>query len=412
MKKYHFSRRHWMNIILCFLLFVLNNACTTDGENVILPRLAQANGWDYAQILMWASIAGVLSVLGQFLIGKMCAKRGAKFTIITCMIAAAVFLLLYGSANVMWLYAIGLFGVVCCSTSFSYIGGSALIANWFPRKKGIAMGFVSIGAPVSTIVMVSLLTMLIDKIGLFHGVMIISIVVVVVAIVCGFLLQDRPEMCGETPDNMSVEEMQQFVLAEEGEEKLSLKELLFCKDFWRIVFIMGSCSIALTGVMAQFVVRLTDSGFAEPQAIQMMSVCAVIGIFGSLFSGNLENRFGTKKAYLCCATVFIAALLINATNIPVLIFISIPLFGMVITILQIFLTSFEVSVFGRKNFEQSNAVIFPLVSMIGQLCFVIISVCIKLFGQIRYAYFVFAGLLIVSLFVSQRIKIANYTEDC
>ena len=45
---------------------------------------------------------------------------------------------MYSSAKVMWLYAIELFGVVCCSTSFSYIGGSALIANWFPRKKGIA----------------------------------------------------------------------------------------------------------------------------------------------------------------------------------------------------------------------------------------------------------------------------------
>ena len=412
MKKYQFSRRHWMNIILCFLLFVLNNACTTDGENVILPRLAQANGWDYAQVLMWASIAGVLSVLGQLLIGKMCAKRGAKFTIITCMIAAAGFLLLYSSAKVMWLYAIGLFGVTCCSTSFSYIGGSALIANWFPRKKGIAMGFVSVGAPVSTIVMVSLLTILIDKTGLFRGVLLISIVVVIVAIVCCVLLQDRPEMCGETPDNMSVKEMQQFALEEEHQEKLSLRDLIRRKDLWRIVFIMGICNVALIGVMAQFVVRLTDSGFAEQQAILMMSVCAAIGIFGSMFSGNLENRLGTKKAYLCCASVFAAALLINATDVPALIYLSIPLFGIVVTILQIFITAFEVSVFGRKNFEQSNAVIYPLVSMIGQLCFVIISICIKLFGQIRYAYFVFAGLLILSLFVSQRIKIVNHTEEC
>lgn len=409
MKKYNFSRKHWMNILLCFFLLILNNVCTTDGENVILPRLAQANGWDYTKVLMLASAAGCLSVVGQLLIGKICARKGAKFTIVLCMFLTAGCLILYGSANHMWVYALGLFGVICCSTSYSYIGANALIANWFPRKKGIAMGFVSVGAPVSTIVMVSTLTFLINAVGLLRGVMIISLVLVAVAVICIFAVHDKPEMCGETPDNISREELEQVLDEEEHTAVISVKELIRKKETWYIVFMMGVCSLGLTGVMAQFVVRYTQSGFSEPTAILMMSSCAAVGIFGSMFMGNVENRLGTQKAYMIFALVFATALAINFTNVLLLILISIVMFGCVITILQIFLTSFQVSVFGRTNFKQANALIFPLVSMIGQLSLLIISACIRIFGEVRYAYLVFAVLFIVTLFFNRKIRIESTT---
>ena len=404
MSKYNFGKRHWMNILLCFFLFVLNNACMADGENVILPRLSALNGWDYSNVLMVAALAGILGVGGQLLMGKVCEKKGPKFTIILSLLLTAGFLMMYGSARYMWVYAVGLLGTACFAPSFSYMGGNVLITNWFPRKKGLAMGFVSMGSPVSTIIMVSLLTLLMTALGVSRGVMVICIVLIVVAVICIFTVYDKPEMCGETPDNMSREELTKLHEEEEQTEVIPMKSLLQMKETWYIIIICGICALGLVGVMAQFIVRYTNSGFAEGQAILMMSICAAIGIFGSALVGNVENRLGTIKAYSIFCLIFIAALLLNFTNIKLLVFLSIPLFGCVITIIQIFLTAFEMTVFGRTNFKQANSIIYPASHTIGQLAFVIISICIKVFGEVRYAYLVFAALFLISLFFNRKLK--------
>ena len=151
MKRYDFGRKHWMIIIISFCLFLLTNAATSDGENVILPKLAALRGWDYAGMLAIVSAAGVLSVIGSVVIGKICEKKGPKFTIIMGLILSAVFVFMYGTAPKLWIFAIGLFGVTCAAQGISYFGANALIANWFPTKKGLAMGIVSIGPPAATI---------------------------------------------------------------------------------------------------------------------------------------------------------------------------------------------------------------------------------------------------------------------
>ena len=47
--------------------------------------------------------------------------------------------------------------------------------------------------------------------------------------------------------------------------------------------------------MSQLVVRNQELGMSATQAISMMTVIAVVGIFGSWFIGILDDKFGTKK---------------------------------------------------------------------------------------------------------------------
>lgn len=391
-------------IFISFCLYLLTAACTSDGENVILPKLAAANGWDYTKVLSLATAAGALSVIGNLLLGKICEKKGPKFSIILGLLTSACFVFLYGSATNLTVYAIGLFGAICCGQSISFFGASALIANWFPRKKGLAMGIVTIGPPVATIAMVSVMNSLLGSLGLKKGVVVISAVLLLVALFCLFAVHDTPEECGETPDNMPKEELEKLHSEEEHTEKLPLGQLLKMKSFWYILLMMGICNLTQTGLMAQFLVRYQGTDIPESTVIVMMSIMAVIAIFGSMIVGYFENKLGTQKAYSIFAALFALAFLLNFTNIPGLVYLSVPMFGVVLTLMQIFLSAFELSVFGRKNFKQANAVLFPLISMIGQMTFLLISACLKIFGEVRYAYLIFAILLFATLFLNQLLK--------
>lgn len=402
-EKYNFSARHWSMIGICFLLCLLANAVTSDSENVILPLLSDTNGWDYyGKVLTFATIAGCTSIVGNLILGKICEKKGAKFMTVLSLFAAAIFVFLYGTATTYPLLVIGLIGTICFGQSISFLGANAIIASWFPYKKGLAMGFVTIGPPAATVMMVSALTFLINHVGIKGGIYTICGVLIAVAVLCIIFVHNTPEEVGCTPDNLSKQEIEALergknalISADSKEHKMTVKELVRTRAFWFIVIIIGICSLTQTGLMAQWIVRYQGTAF-ESKAGLLMSIAAVVGIFGSMISGYLENKLGTQKAYAVLAIWFAVALVMNFTNIPILVYISVPMFGLTITFMQIFMPAFELSVFGRANFAQANAIIFPVVSICGQLTFLLISACKSIFGEVRSVYIVFAILLLIT----------------
>ena len=397
MKKYNFSKKHWLIIGVCFILFLLANAVTADSENVILPKLAAANGWDYSRVLSLTTVAGCGSVIGSLLLGKLCEKMGGKFSIIFGLIASAFFVFLYGTSKSLPVFVIGLFGTICCGQSISFFGANSVVANWFPKKKGLAMGIISIGPPAATIFMVSVLNNIIGKAGLSGGIYTLSAVCIVVAVICLLLVKNTPEEVGETPDNLPVSVSKNVESASEPQPTITSKELLKTRAFWMVAAICGISNMSQTGLMAQWLVRYTSNGYTEAKAAFMMSICAVAGIVGSMIAGNIENRLGTKKGYVVLAAWFMLSLLLNFTNITPLVYLSVPMFGLSITLYQIFMPAFEISVFGRENFKVVNGVLFPLVSMSGQLTFLVIALCMNLFGEVRFAYIVFTILLGITI---------------
>ncbi len=404
MKKNHFSKKHWIVMIMGMVLYTIVNASSIDGENVFLPRIAQANGWDYSRVLSIASIAGILSIFLLLAIGQLSRKKGARFTIVFCAVLTAVFLIPYTSSHNIVLYTIGFFGTISCDMACAYFGITALVANWFPTKKGIAMGIVAMGPPISSMVMVSVLKILTGKLGLTGGSMVISVILLIMAALSFILLRDRPEDFGETPDSMPPEEYEKLKQMEEAQEKIDLRDFFRHRDTWRIIYILGVCSLTLTGLLSQFVVRFTNSGFAENQAILYLSITAAIGIFGSNLVGRLITKFGSKKAYYISGMFLICGLLLNFTNVRVLIWISLVLFGFSLTLIQLFLNAFIVAVFGRKNYEVANSMVFPIVNVAGQVSLLIISICLTVFGEIRYSYLVFAVLMLISFIFCRRLK--------
>ncbi len=398
-QKYNFSKRHWLVVILCFLLFLLANAVTSDSENVILPKLAAANGWDYSLVLTLATVAGCTSVVGSFFLGKVCEKKGGKFAIILGLVLSAFFVFLYGTSKSLVVFVIGLFGTICCGQAVSFFGANSVIANWFPKKKGLAMGFVSMGPPAATIIMVSVLNAIIGRFGISGGIFTLCGVCLIVAAVCFGVVHNNPEEVGETPDNLPVEHVTEI-----DAPTITLSQLLKTKSFWVVAAICGVCSMSQTGLMAQWLVRYTSNGYTETKAAFMMSICAVAGIIGSIIAGNIENRLGTRKAYVVLAIWFMVSLLLNVTNIVPLVYLSVPMFGLSISLYQIFMPAFEISVFGRENFKVVNGILFPLVSMGGQLTFLVIAMCMNLFGEVRFAYIVFTILLGITIPLALSLK--------
>ena len=80
------------------------------------------------------------------------------------------------------LYFVCLTAFCFVSMAFGLICTATLMGNWFPRKKGIALGWATMGAPICTATFVTILSILYGKFGIQRGSLIMGCVIIFIAI--------------------------------------------------------------------------------------------------------------------------------------------------------------------------------------------------------------------------------------
>ena len=84
---------------------------------------------------------------------------------------------------------------------FNYIGNYSIISNWFSRKKGLAMGWVTIGFPMSAMISVPLVSGIMPGGGLEGVYMFYAGFAVVLLVLVFAFITNYPEQAGRFPDN-------------------------------------------------------------------------------------------------------------------------------------------------------------------------------------------------------------------
>ena len=397
--KNKFSRRHWLVILFGFLLFYCYTAAVPDGMNVILPKLSSENGLNYDLLLTFTTVAGICSTVVVLFLGRLCVRLGARKMIFFSMIAAGVFFFLYGHSTSIPMFVVSLCGVISCTNSFAFIGGGALIANWFPTKKGIASGYTAIGAPCSSMTSVTLYTVCFASFGFKPTITAAAILMAVFAVVCLLVLKDTPEECGEYPDSVPPAERSAAEQSQADSEGvlLSAGQLIRTPQVWLIAVFIGIYSMVIMGILGQFVVRHNELPISSTDTIVMFTVTSFIGLFGGPIWGRLDAKLGTRRGYLICAVSLIVGMTLNFTDVLPLVFVSLVFFGLGATGTHVYLNAWIVTVFGRKGASAAYSMIYPIHCMINYLSYAIIALARALFGQMRFSYLFYIGALILSI---------------
>ena len=85
---------------------------------------------------------------------------------------------------------------------YSFTATNALIANWFPRKKGWVMGITTAGMMAASFTSVLFITVYSPQIGFTNVCYILAAVIAALGLVSLRWIVDTPEECGLLPDNL------------------------------------------------------------------------------------------------------------------------------------------------------------------------------------------------------------------
>jgi len=209
---------------------------------------------------------------------------------------------LFGLSVATSLWQIGLlFGslIAVGSHMFGPLATSTLIAHWFVRDRGQALGVTALGASAGGLIFPFAATRLMEEMGWRGAVSTFAVVLLVFAGPLWALVVNRPEQLGERPDGLPSSDTGAAPEepAPSGEVQSEMEtDLLRSSNFWVITSAIGLAFCSASALIAHLVPYVSDRGYDPRAAALVMSAYAGAGAVGRLLAGWLADRVDQRIA--------------------------------------------------------------------------------------------------------------------
>jgi MFS family permease len=189
-----------------------------------------------------------------------------------------------------------LMSVAC--TLLGPISTNTLVARWFVRRRGMAMGIAALGGSIGGFIFPPLLQGMIDAYGWRVALQLLAGLIFVLLIpTVYFLAIDRPSDRGLFPDGDSAP------AAGTGQSvapNLSTRDVLGDLNFWLIVLATGLPFAGITGVMGNLVPLVVSKGVSTSVGALLISSFSIGGLVGKLLFAAVGDRVDLRIALGAC----------------------------------------------------------------------------------------------------------------
>ena len=258
------------------------------------------------------TIFWVMMGAGSPLVGRLLDRQGARRVIpFGAALMGLGFVVLSGAHDLYLFYL----GYVLVGTGASGIGpvpSSAVVSNWFKRKRGIAIGLMSAGIGAGGVVMAPVANYLLESFGWRTSYFTIALIVWIAIIPLSLLVvRTRPSDMGLNPDNVQSvageSETEAQVVTLSG---LTLRQAVATSAFWLIgvSYFLGNFS-SMGGLQGQ-VPNLNDIGFPAATAAVALGAIGLGSGVGKIVFGWLCDRMEPRLASAIGLSLQCAALVI------------------------------------------------------------------------------------------------------
>ena len=210
------------------------------------------------------------------------------------------------------LWQIGLlFGVLTAVgvTMLGPLAATTVVAKWFERRRGLAVGLAAMGVPAGGLVLVPLAGSLIEALGWRATLQIFAALNLLIVPFLWSTVRNRPEDVGQLPDGEPALESDAAAPAGAG-LMWSSAAILRTRSFWALALGVGIVFGFGGGWNANVPKFGQDLGHSLARMSQLMGIGAGLGIPGTLIFGALADRFDNRRLLWVSIAVQIGALLV------------------------------------------------------------------------------------------------------
>ncbi|MGN1154886.1 MAG: nitrate/nitrite transporter [Agathobacter sp.] len=403
---FSFGVKGWGIILFCIVCYFILSWIGNDASNIFVPILG-AEGYDPGTVYSLISVAGWISVPFIF-VGGVIARKSNKVTLLIGFACAIIGCFLFGAVGAPWqiLVVLSLFQIAVNTAIF--LGTSNLIANWFPTRKGPAMGWATVGASLNSALNPTIWSMAIPflgggLLGLGGIFRIWGIIILVLFIITLLVIKQNPEEAKAFPDNDSsitpeqARKDRELGIAYTKSSPWTVKKLLTCKMVWIIAIASGIIMMITMGIMSNLIAIIMSYGVAQPGALKIITLASVIGIFFSVLWGKVDAVKGTKWATIVFYIIMICAMVLFLVPSIGTMFIGCILVACALGAGNNLAVSLTVSVFGRYDFTKAWGIIYPIHVIVRAAGFMLVGVISSATGSYKPAFLAMIGCAVIAV---------------
>ena len=407
----NYGVKGWWCIIYVMIawMFISGGWWNAAAQNVLADIKAAQLGLEKYQILAMNSYIGYATIIPCFLLGALYGKFKTRIMFTIVCIVGGLATCFYGFVDSAAGYYIVVFLVFLMAANSSQVAEPMIITNWFPTRKGSALGWASIGNNLATLITLTVLTALVSKFGVGISLVFFGVATIIWGIINYICFPVDPRERGFEPDNGDSTEEERAALRARmsGPRVWTMKEVVKNKNFWLVMIGYGLLFMVSSGFLQQMVPyqismrvpELIASGVAPEQAGGMAAAAAgkwmkllpLFAVPGSIFGGWLDQKIGTRRAGLMMGIGYIISGFCGGVlpYNPVTNFIFVFLFFFMTGSNANMVMSHVMSLYGPRDYPAiwgKSAVIMQIFTVTAPI---ILSTSLKLTGGYRAGYTAF-----------------------
>ena len=351
-----------------FVFMLICIGCGSYAFSLFVRPLEASFGWGRGQVMLGFTIFFLTMGVTSPVVGRFVDTYGARTVIPLGAVVMGAGFVIVSQMSQLYLFYLGYVLIGTGASGMGQVPSSAIISNWFKKRRGAAIGFMSAGIGVGGFVMAPVVGYLITEYGWRTAYFSMAVIIWVVSIPLALLVvRTKPSEMGLYPDGGS-----QPVQAVPGAPVVAdtpgftLKQAMRTPAFWFIFasFLFGCFSgMGLTQTPVPF---FGDIGYPAQLAAAALGAAGVASAVGKITFGWLCDRMQPKRAWAIGLALQAAAALvllnINTGSSPMLIWMWAVLLGLgsgawLPTLSMLGSTNFGLlaygAIFGALNLAQS-----------------------------------------------------------
>ena len=338
----------WLMVAAGALILFASGPGQSHTFSVFLNHVADDLGLSYTEVSFAYGVATLAAAFGLPFAGRQVDRRGARrvLAVVSALLGAAA--IAFGFVNGLVVLALGFAAVRYLGQGCLFLGTSNIIAQWFERQRGFALGLIWLGFSASVALHPPFAQWLIETVGWREAWFWLGISSWALLLPALWFVRNRPEDVGLRPDGRpapapdrgpepgsrprlsrtdsdrtdaapgpsppGAHDCGSEAAARPGTDQpeitgLTLKQALRTSTFWIVALGLSLLSLLMTGLFFHQVAVFQHRGLDPHVATRVFAITALVSVVSAPVLGRIMDR-SPSRLVLAGAQIVMAAALV------------------------------------------------------------------------------------------------------
>ena len=287
-------------VAVTFIFLVLFSGCGVFAYSLFVRPLEASLGWGRGQVMLGFTLFYLMVGVASPVFGRFVDRYGARPVIPVGAALMGLGFVLVSRVSDLYLFYIGYVIIGIGGAGMGLVPCSAVISNWFKRRRGTALGLMAGGIGAGGVVMAPFMGYMLSHFDWRAGYLSMGILLMAVTIPLSLgVIRTRPAEMGLYPDGGGAPVGEAPDETREGGEKngFSLRQAARTPTFWFIAVAFMFSNFANMSTIQAAAPFLEDIGYPTATAASAIGAIGLGSGVGKIFFGWLCDRMSAHRAF-------------------------------------------------------------------------------------------------------------------